>query len=90
MEEDAFFRKFILNIFLKEGEKLYICSPKTVSYTHLDVYKRQPVSSIQGYLETIVNNPTLPREKINAFLERSYAPVSYTHLDVYKRQMQNT
>ena len=28
MEEDAFFRKFILNIFLKEGEKLYICSPK--------------------------------------------------------------
>ena len=30
MEEDAFFRKFILNIFLKEGEKLY-----TVSYTHL-------------------------------------------------------
>ena len=28
MEEDAFFKKFILNIFLKEGEKLYICSPK--------------------------------------------------------------
>ena len=28
MEEDAFFRKFILNIFLKEGEKLYICSTK--------------------------------------------------------------
>ncbi len=28
MKEDAFFRKFILNIFLKEGEKLYICSPK--------------------------------------------------------------
>ena len=34
---------------------------------------KTPVSSIQGYLETIVNNPTLPREKINAFLERSYA-----------------
>ena len=28
MEEDAFFRKFILNIFLKEGEKLYIGSLK--------------------------------------------------------------
>ena len=28
MEEDAFFRKFILNIFLKEGEKLYICNRK--------------------------------------------------------------
>lgn len=34
---------------------------------------KTPVSSIQGYLETIVNNPGLPREKINAFLERSYA-----------------
>ena len=28
MEEDAFFRKFILNIFLKEGEKLYIAVQK--------------------------------------------------------------
>ena len=28
MEEDAFFRKFILNIFLKEGEKLYLQSKK--------------------------------------------------------------
>lgn len=34
---------------------------------------KTPVSSIQGYLETIVSNPKLPREKINAFLERSYA-----------------
>lgn len=34
---------------------------------------KTPVSSIQGYLETIVNNPDLPREKINAFLDRSYA-----------------
>lgn len=34
---------------------------------------KTPVSSIKGYLETIVNNPDLPREKINSFLERSYA-----------------
>lgn len=34
---------------------------------------KTPVSSIQGYLETIVNNPNLPREKINAFLDKSYA-----------------
>ncbi len=34
---------------------------------------KTPVSSIQGYLETMVNNPELPRERINAFLERSYA-----------------
>lgn len=34
---------------------------------------KTPVSSIQGYLETIVNNPDLPRERISSFLERSYA-----------------
>ena len=42
---------------------------------------KTPVSSIQGYLETIVNNPELPRDKINAFLERSYAQSNrLTHL----------
>ena len=34
---------------------------------------KEPVSSIQGYLETIVNNENIPREKINVFLERCYA-----------------
>ena len=34
---------------------------------------KTPVSSIQGYLETIVNNPDLAREKMNVFLERCYA-----------------
>lgn len=34
---------------------------------------KTPVSSIQGYLETIVNNPTLPPEKMKMFLERCYA-----------------
>ena len=32
-----------------------------------------PVSSIQGYLETIVSNENLPREKMQIFLERCYA-----------------
>ena len=42
---------------------------------------KTPVSSIQGYLETIVNNPELPREKIDAFLTRSYAQSNrLTHL----------
>ena len=42
---------------------------------------KTPVSSIQGYLETIVNNPDLPRERINTFLERSYAQSNrLTHL----------
>ncbi len=34
---------------------------------------KTPVSSIQGYLETMVSNPDLPRERIGTFLERSYA-----------------
>lgn len=34
---------------------------------------KTPVSSIQGYLETIVSNDNIPREKMNVFLERCYA-----------------
>ena len=34
---------------------------------------KTPVSSIQGYLETIVNNDNISREKMNTFLERCYA-----------------
>lgn len=33
---------------------------------------KTPVSSIQGYLETIINNPHLDDEKRNFFIERSY------------------
>ena len=34
---------------------------------------KTPVSSIQGYLETIVSNDNIPREKMNIFLQRCYA-----------------
>lgn len=34
---------------------------------------KTPVSSIQGYLETILNTPNIPQETIHTFLERSYA-----------------
>ena len=34
---------------------------------------KTPVSSIQGYLETIINNPTLPEDKCKFFLERCYS-----------------
>lgn len=34
---------------------------------------KTPVSSIQGYLETIVSNQDIPKEKIQQFLERCYA-----------------
>ena len=41
-----------------------------VSYTHLDVYKRQPLCWAALYFLTVL----------------VLLPVSYTHLDVYKRQ----
>ncbi|MCD8184358.1 MAG: ATP-binding protein [Bacteroides sp.] len=34
---------------------------------------KTPVSSIQGYLETIVNNENISRDKMQTFLERCYA-----------------
>ncbi|MDF9831236.1 HAMP domain-containing sensor histidine kinase [Parabacteroides sp. PF5-6] len=37
---------------------------------------KTPVSSIQGYLETILSNPDLSEEKKNYFLERCYAQSS--------------
>ena len=46
-----------------------------VSYTHLDVYKRQAL-----------NYPTEVADVLQTAMNDSYEPVSYTHLDVYKRQ----
>ena len=37
---------------------------------------KTPVSSIQGYLETILNNPNLPEDKRQFFLERCYSQSS--------------
>ena len=60
----------------------------TVSYTHLDVYKRQgyhieaedgEIGHVAGFL---VDDETWAIRYIEA--------VSYTHLDVYKRQELNT
>ena len=33
---------------------------------------KTPISSIQGYMETILSNPNLPKEKLYSFVERSY------------------
>ena len=49
----------------------------SVSYTHLDVYKRQVCYCVFG--EVIINN-----EDVFALMHEA---VSYTHLDVYKRQV---
>ena len=55
---------------------------ETVSYTHLDVYKRQE-------LEFELPTP-ISKERAMEVAVEQYGfcpdPVSYTHLDVYKRQ----
>ena len=64
-----------------------------VSYTHLDVYKRQLHLFANGYKSRTC--PSCPRrlQRQKIYFARGYVvwrdcrwPVSYTHLDVYKRQ----
>ena len=69
----------------------------SVSYTHLDVYKRQQVAAVNAALNSF--NKELLAEHIRNCVVRDIRegkdetveelvviPVSYTHLDVYKRQ----
>ena len=74
---------------------MYGSDQQPVSYTHLDVYKRQvsaispriPANCLICWLE-----PRAPESAIMKMLlylsspVRSAVAVSYTHLDVYKRQ----
>ena len=67
-----------------------------VSYTHLDVYKRQAEDGVaQGRLLLAVLCPGALNDIANFHIRRAghltalavdAVPVSYTHLDVYKRQ----
>ena len=52
--------------------------PAPVSYTHLDVYKRQDVDGEDGVRMLLA---------LIESAEEVHVPVSYTHLDVYKRQV---
>ena len=53
-----------------------------VSYTHLDVYKRQIISCIR-----LPCSESVSTDATSAFLRFStFTAVSYTPLDVYKRQ----
>ena len=55
-----------------------------VSYTHLDVYKRQPLSR-RLTLSAILASTSLTEGTVKLALS-TWETVSYTHLDVYKRQ----
>ena len=74
-----------------------VCWKVSVSYTHLDVYKRQAAAIAEQqksrvdpmYHEKIDHNPYELASYLSAKYHvyfREQVPVSYTHLDVYKRQ----
>lgn len=59
-----------INDITQEEEQILLKRQLTQNIAH---ELKTPVSSIQGYLETIVNNENIPREKMQVFLERCYA-----------------
>ena len=80
----------------------FISPPEAVSYTHLDVYKRQ---TQLGGIGLIISGATLIVDNLKGFIEAirtgdwsgvdmievvagALMTVSYTHLDVYKRQVE--
>ena len=56
----------------------------SVSYTHLDVYKRQDKIDAKHVEEQVISAGHF--HGMPLALAMSYVTVSYTHLDVYKRQ----
>ena len=67
---------------------------KPVSYTHLDVYKRQrlrqyknPYKGAQQQRPARQQHRRLFCHKKKGYGDPGHGAVSYTHLDVYKRQV---
>lgn len=59
-----------INDMTMEEERIRLKRQLTQNIAH---ELKTPVSSIQGYLETIVTNKTLPADKLQTFIERCYA-----------------
>ena len=58
-----------------------------VSYTHLDVYKRQVLMQVAFHAVIEEERGRFTFEDVcREVCEKLVFPVSYTHLDVYKRQ----
>lgn len=62
--------EFSINDVTKEEEKIQLKKQLTQNIAH---ELKTPVSSIQGYLETIVEHPNLSEEKRISFLQRCFA-----------------
>ena len=77
--------------FYTKGEEIFNAA---VSYTHLDVYKRQAQVHVHGpgeifHIVQLFGGDIARRGVKNggdAVHQRGAGAVSYTHLDVYKRQ----
>ena len=74
------------------GTLVFIISV-SVSYTHLDVYKRQlkgrKATSYPSFMEVLSKDGAVTSEDsvvVDGNITTSRGPVSYTHLDVYKKQ----
>ena len=72
-------------------------STSSVSYTHLDVYKRQGLVDMRTRFDRQLEKLNVELIRMGALCEEAISivakslldsdPVSYTHLDVYKRQL---
>ena len=77
------------------GCRSHLCP---VSYTHLDVYKRQlPICPLNEHMDiagfVMFSDVEITEKTAKALLEKcpehDIIAVSYTHLDVYKRQVRH-
>ena len=68
---------------------LVVDNTTSVSYTHLDVYKRQGWDWLEKFIHIPVFHEEVERvtdRKSLVDIKMTAGAVSYTHLDVYKRQ----
>ena len=76
---------------VKEGTGAHVEFLLPVSYTHLDVYKRQVKPQLRGAAagsgRLLQREQHAPCRVLQAAHGEGPVPVSYTHLDVYKRQV---
>ena len=79
-----FWKRSFIEVEGEAGDAIRNYTP--VSYTHLDVYKRQILNWMVNFINMILRN-------VRCFIRKATSsdmkPVSYTHLDVYKRQKQD-
>ena len=66
-----------------------MCKGYSVSYTHLDVYKRQSLSKFVANIKDALAAGDMKKAQEICDKQRGSVAVSYTHLDVYKRQILN-